>query len=89
MNRMAFAIAALSTTFALSACETDPPKQGEGDDPVVCADDAAVYDRVIHDAILQSTCIRCHVGGGLADGSRLVLEASLGSALEDGDALGA
>ena len=89
MNRMAFAIAALSTTFALSACETDPPKQGEGDDPVVCADDAAVYDRVIHDAVLQSTCIRCHVGGGLAEGSRLVLEASLGSALEDGDALAA
>lgn len=81
--------AALSTS---TAC-TDPPAadggEGEGEGDVDCGDDVAVLDGVVHQPVLQTTCVRCHVEGGLAGGTRFVLEPQLGSALEDRAALAA
>ena len=79
----------LSTTSSALLFAGCPDLGGEGGAEVAVCDDDTVLDRVVHDTVLQTTCIRCHVSDGLAGGTRLVLEAALGSALEDADALAA
>ena len=70
------AIVLLTSLGAIGACSDPGPAGGAPGEETGCPDDLPFFKENVFDPILGQECIVCHSEGGLASGTRMVLDPS-------------